>query len=197
MEKDVIYRQDAIDVLGDKPLAWTEGEYELGMQNQWQSDVDALKALPSAQQKRTEECTETHACDCISRQAAIDELRKCQTYLFDERDPDKKISLESAEMAISDLPSAQPEQRPLTEDDYAYCEECDHGEMCRWYPVYGCEFKSRPSAQPEIIRCKDCEYWHREIHNGIEYFNFSSCDLNHYGDGHNFYCADAERRTDE
>ena len=46
---DLIDRQAAIDVLGDKPLAWTEGEYELGLQNQWQSDVDALKQLPSAQ----------------------------------------------------------------------------------------------------------------------------------------------------
>jgi hypothetical protein len=46
---DLISRQAAIDALGDKPLAWTEGEYELGLQTQWQSDVDALKALPSAQ----------------------------------------------------------------------------------------------------------------------------------------------------
>lgn len=46
-ESNLISRQAAIDVLGDKPLAWTEGEYELGLQNQWQSDVDALKALPS------------------------------------------------------------------------------------------------------------------------------------------------------
>ena len=54
-------------------------------------------------------------------------------------------------------------------------------------------------AQPttdvvEVVRCKECKYWHREIHNGIEYFNYSSCDLNHYGDGHNFYCADGERK---
>ena len=49
----------------------------------------------------------------------------------------------------------------------------------------------------EIVRCKDCKWWHREIHNGVEYFNFNSCDLNHCGYGHNFYCADAERRTDE
>lgn len=48
----------------------------------------------------------------------------------------------------------------------------------------------------EIVRCNDCKYWHREIYNGIEYLNFSSCDLNHHGDGHNFYCSDAERRTD-
>lgn len=45
-----------------------------------------------------------------------------------------------------------------------------------------------------LVRCKDCKYWHREIHDGIEYFNFSSCDLNHHGDGNNFYCADAERK---
>lgn len=59
----------------------------------------------------------------------------------------------------------------------------DHG----WYTI---------SSKP-LVRCKDCKYWHREIHNGIEYFNFSSCDLNHFGDGHNFYCADAERGTNE
>lgn len=47
--KDLIDRQAAIDALGEKPLAWTEGEYELGLQNQWQSDVDALNGLPSAQ----------------------------------------------------------------------------------------------------------------------------------------------------
>lgn len=46
---NLISRQDAIDALGEKPLAWTEGEYELGLQNQWQSDVDALKDLPSAE----------------------------------------------------------------------------------------------------------------------------------------------------
>lgn len=55
-------------------------------------------------------------------------------------------------------------------------------------------------AQPTIdaipvVQCKDCKHWHREIHDGIEYFNFSECDLNHYGDGHNFYCADAERKS--
>ena len=50
------------------------------------------------------------------------------------------------------------------------------------------------SKKQEVVRCKDCKYWHREIHDGIEYFNFSSCDLNHYGDGHDFYCADGKRK---
>lgn len=47
---DIISRQAAIDALGDKPLAWTEGEYELGLQQQWEADVNAIKALSSAQQ---------------------------------------------------------------------------------------------------------------------------------------------------
>ena len=40
-----------------------------------------LEDLPPAQpEKRTEERTETHACDLISRQAAMEEISKQQTY---------------------------------------------------------------------------------------------------------------------
>ena len=46
---DLISRQAAIDALGERPLAWVESEYELGLQNQWESDVDAIRNLPSAQ----------------------------------------------------------------------------------------------------------------------------------------------------
>lgn len=49
---DLISRRAAIDALGDKPLAWTEGEYELGLQTQWKSDVDALKGLPPVQPEK-------------------------------------------------------------------------------------------------------------------------------------------------
>ena len=73
--------------------------------------------------------------------------------------------------AISELPSAPPDKEAL-DDAYAhgytaaesefrkrmdgqpesakeYCAECNHIEMCRWYPHEGCEFRSLPSAQPE------------------------------------------------
>ena len=46
---DLISRAAAIDALGEKPLAWMESEYAQGLQNQWVWDVNALKALPSAQ----------------------------------------------------------------------------------------------------------------------------------------------------
>lgn len=47
---DLISRQAAIDAIGEKPLAWIESEYEHGLQNQWERDMDAIKILPSVQQ---------------------------------------------------------------------------------------------------------------------------------------------------
>ena len=47
--------------------------------------------------------------DLIERRLAIEELRKCQTYLFDFRDKDMKIDQKDAEWAIMRLPSAKPE----------------------------------------------------------------------------------------
>lgn len=35
------------------------------------------------------------------------------------------------------------EDRKAAED---YCAECDHIEMCRWYPFEGCEFRSLPKG---------------------------------------------------
>ena len=112
--------------------------------------------------------------DPISRQAAIDAVRKCSVkevtsayMLIDKAEAMTELML---------LPSAQP--AIISTPSYTVS-------------------VGVPMEYAPIVRCKDCKYWHREIHDGIEYFNFSSCDLNHYGDGHNFYCADAERRTDE
>ena len=54
--------------------------------------------------------------DLIERQGAIEALGYCQTYLFDSRDKDKKISLEDAEYAIEQLPSTQSE--------IIHCKDC-------------------------------------------------------------------------
>jgi len=51
-----------------------------------------------------------------------------------------------------------------------------------------------PSAQPEIIRCKDCKY-------GVDYYHDGSCycakpgyELLYFDGSWEFYCANAERR---
>ena len=55
------------------------------------------------------------------------------------------------------------------------------------------ELENLPSAQPEIIRCKDCKFYspmNRETKTGI-------CNLiMHQNFGDNWFCAGAERRTD-
>ena len=52
--------------------------------------------------KRTDERTETHACDCISRQAAID-----AHYEYCNKHPDAGFPVWSLKI-LEDLPSAQP-----------------------------------------------------------------------------------------
>lgn len=49
---DLISRQAAIEALGEQPLAWEHGEYEEGLIAKWESDVEAIKNLPSAQSEQ-------------------------------------------------------------------------------------------------------------------------------------------------
>ena len=61
---------------------------------------------------------------------------------------------------------------------------------------YAEKIKALPSAQPEIIRCKDCIYWW-ESHkmckrNKDKNHNCACMDCDA-----DFYCGNAERRTDE
>ena len=55
------------------------------------------------------------------------------------------------------------------------------------------EIERLPSAQPEIVRCKDCKFYspmNRETKTGI-------CNLTmHQNFGDNWFCAGAERRSD-
>lgn len=109
--------------------------------------LEAIEALPSAQpEKRTEERTETHACDCISRKTAID------------------AAIEAAD-----------------EWDGGYSKERER--MIRLTLL------GLPSAQPEIIRCKDCKY-----RGGLSGFY---CDIVEKAVGVDSFCSWAERKTDD
>lgn len=50
-----------------------------------------------------------------------------------------------------------------------------------------------PSAQSEIIRCKECKHWYDAP--AIDEYN--SCELDALIRHKDFYCANAERRTDD
>ena len=110
----------------DYPKGKTEWETAINMA------INALKAQLSS-------CSEIpNSSDYpISRQAAIDALSYCQTYLFDSRDHDKKISLEDAEYALEQLQPAQSKQLQILADVLDGCpltQPCDklwEGDLCR------------------------------------------------------------------
>ena len=54
---------------------------------------------------------------------------------------------------------------------------------------------NQPTIQPEIIRCKDCKYWDTTWQNDYAP-NYHYCPMIDGTRRNDFYCADAERRTD-
>ena len=71
-------------------------------------------------------------------------------------------------------------------------DEC-HG-MKRMQRQAVIELANLPSAQPEIIRCKDCRYY-QDNNDGYPHIN-CKWDANETPDADDF-CSGAERRTDE
>ncbi len=53
-----------------------------------------------------------------------------------------------------------------------------------------------PPAEPEIIRCKDCEHWDTTWQNDFAP-NYHYCPLVDGARIDDFYCADAERRGEQ
>lgn len=107
---------------------------------------------------QSEERTETHACDCISRKAAIEcleHLSACdEPFVEIGTDDETFIGKYEAITEISDL----------------------------------------PSAQPEIIYCRDCRYLANKSKDGGTCWqaNGFSSAMRYYD-----FCSRAERRTDE
>ena len=73
-------------------------------------NVKDIEALPTVQSQSTagQLNDSAQSTNLIDRQQALKALRKCQTYLYDARDPELKIELSSAEAAINNLPTIQP-----------------------------------------------------------------------------------------
>ena len=66
-----------------------------------------------------------------------------------------------------------------------------------WYkPDIAGALTELPSAQPVIIRCKDCKYWDTTWTNDFSP-NYHYCPMVDGVRKEDWFCADAERRTDE
>lgn len=92
--------------------------------------------------------------------------------------------------AIQRAPTIDPE--PHYDEWCTDCKEYDHERHCcpRWNRVIRETLKD---AQPEIIRCKDCEYGDQD-EVGRWFCTSLGCQIGD-DDGSGF-CADAERRTE-
>lgn len=142
--------------------------------------------------------------DLIDRQAAIKaikDLHDCYNGFSDTYDKACIIGV------LEELPPAQPKQTFLTNDDIetirihlgAFKEKLCNQK--RWNEAKEYEgiierLLSLPSAQPEIIRCKDCK-WCKELYDsfdGTPYWMCKNWDAETDTDG---FCYEAERRTDE
>lgn len=93
---DLISRQAAIDALHMHLM------YRMGTDSNKKRLDDWINSLPSAQpEKRTEERAETHACDLIDREAAVDAIYHHLP----------SVSRTRARTMLHEVPSAQPEQK--------------------------------------------------------------------------------------
>lgn len=132
---DLISRQAAIDALDkrfdDVPRELTTEILLLRK--------DLREVIPSAQpEERTNERTETHACDLISRQAAIDAMAKALWYYpnacyrnLNEYEFAKGL----AELGLKSVPPAQSE--PFV--------DADKLKRCRFEYVNACKIVARPT----------------------------------------------------
>lgn len=122
--------------------------------------------------------------DLIDRQAAIAYAISGRTREFEG---EKWIRVSEVRENIKTMPSAQSNpltlrvNRELTKEEYDKLMQ----------DIKDAPIMLLPSTQPEIIRCKDCKYWE---HDAI--FPDGWCRVIQQGNPE-WFCADAERRTDE
>ena len=99
---------------------------------------------------------------------------------------------------LSKVSSAQPNSSPEIQEILNYIDTTLHPIVSpdNWnvYAELHDMVSKLPSAQPEIIRCKDCEYGEQD---DIGRWSCSSLGCQIGSDDGSGYCADAERRTDE
>ena len=162
--------------------------------------IEMLKCseMPNSSEERTQKRTETHACDCISREAAIVQVNKViwdDAVAHDVKEVLKELPSTQLEvrtqMSSADCISRQAAidalhdeivRRRINEDsnDDGALDEFDTEAILR----------RLPSAQPEIIHCRECRNW----------INHCCYERKHIKTGFytsgNKYCAWAERREE-
>ena len=134
--------------------------------------------------------------ELISRQAAIDALADTECYEWEE-EPGKFFEWDDIEKMLRGLPPVQPNLQPTCNKLATDCisrqavldwlnDEWDGMVLSVFDGI-----RNLPSAQPEIIRCKDCKYAPK---------CYGDVLMRSKGGGYIYcpvkYCSEAKRRTD-
>ena len=168
--EDAISRQDAMEAIMKYANTHAFNSYYSGMSRA----RDIVEKLPSVKPKTHDKRTETHACDCISRQDAINALWKA---LYDYEDKTEKQFQESEELdigdwiahrifvqnmsdidrqAIIDLPSVMPKRKEGRWDYIGYnmfrCKSCGVQYTTRQF-YYLKNYRSDPEFPEYCPKC--------------------------------------------
>ncbi len=151
------------------------------------------------------------AIDAILEDLDFDSVKELRAYVSkNEQDDYFYGGILHAINAVQDLSSAQPKSEERTAESAqnvpndeliskkaameAHCELCEDkglcGDICPDIEV----FRLIPSAQPEIIRCKECKYSEHWYRDKSRCFLWHEEGIDVFEDG---FCNYAERRTDE
>lgn len=60
----LISKEEAIEALGARPISWTDSDYELGRQNQYDEDMTAILDIPSIDLVMCKDCKWKHGIHC-------------------------------------------------------------------------------------------------------------------------------------
>ena len=148
--------------------------------------------------------------DLISRRQAIEALERAKQNIRHniERAIGRAICeiLDEVENGIKQLPSTNCSEFPNNSDTISRQAAIDLWE--KYHPTiavdamqYDAELRQLPSAQPEIIRCTECKHYREYDSKYVENAVVVQCMADRYPisetipDG--WFCAGAERRTDE
>lgn len=150
--------------------------------------------------------------DLISRQAAIDKFEpwlKVRGYSEGELNMLKAVLYE-----LRFLPSVQPEILACGEGELNV-PDTNVGDMIHRQAAIDCEYQVKiindieyvmlsevqmkmrklPSAQPEIIRCRDCRHWYTG--DGYNHEKGAQCELTHMWMSPDDYCSYGRRKVSE
>jgi hypothetical protein len=147
----------------------------------------AINVLTAQPEETHDKRTETHACDCVSRQAAIEVINAVFPV-----DPMKSEYAQGIACGAA-LAKTYVEQLPPAQSKITLESAIDYLHKIGWMQEH--DRILTESAQPEIIRCRNCKHWTETC--GDKQWGLGDCDV---FDKHlvmcNGYCAWAERREE-